>query len=136
MVYVTRHAQHGCHSRPENLNENPSNTLMKGGVRQSTSIGVDYHYGKIGVEPVELTGRWGGGVHVARKTPKVDLRTKYSWEDTHQGPILAPASIKLGCHLTGGLRFDTRPELLPNVITIHNESLLGSPRWRRQLPGF
>ena len=35
---------------------------MKGGVRQSTSIGVDYHYGKIGVEPVELTGRWGGGV--------------------------------------------------------------------------
>lgn len=109
---------------------------MKGGARQSTSIGVDHQNGKNGVEPVELTGRRVGGVHAARTTPKVDQRINYSREDTRQGPILAQASIKLGCHVTGGLRFDTRPELLPNVITIHNESLLGSPRWRRQLPGL
>lgn len=66
---------------------------MKGGARQSTSIGVDHQKGKIGVEPVELTGRRGGEVHAARTTPKVDLLTKYSREDTRQGPCLSQASI-------------------------------------------
>jgi|GEM_PF-3769326 len=46
---------------------------MKGGASQSTSIGVDHQNGTIGVEPVELTGKRGDGVHVARTTSQVDL---------------------------------------------------------------
>ena len=66
---------------------------MKGGANQSTQIGVVHHDGPNDVEPVELTGKRGGGVHAARTTSQVDLQTKYSWEDTRWGPCLSPASI-------------------------------------------
>ena len=64
------------------LSKNQNHRIRKGGANQSTQIGVGHHDGTIGVEPVELTGKRGGGVYAAQTTPRVDLRTKHSWEDT------------------------------------------------------